>query len=94
MNSEIRSPYIIRITDYGFDCRLDFGSMNGADNSEKFAKLLGYPVLYRGVIYNSDEYEAVKRGVNYANKSSRFGRFNPEVLAKILPNLSSKPGVE
>jgi len=93
MTTEMRVPYIIRITDYGFDCRLDFGSMDGADNSKMFAKLLGYPVLYNGVIYDSDEYDSVMDAVKYANESRRNGRFNPKVLEEILPNLKSKPGV-
>lgn len=91
--NEMRSPYIIRMTDHGIDTRFDPGSVNGADNSEMIAKLLGYSVLYRGVVYNDKEFELVSNGIRYANESRKVGRFNPRVLEEILPNLISRPGV-
>ena len=87
MAPEIRSPYIIRMTHMGFDVRFDTGSVDGADISEMFAEILGYPVLYRGVVTDLKEFNAVIRGVDYANDSRRFGRFNPQVLEAVLPNL-------
>lgn len=91
MITDLRSPYIIRMTPEGIDARLDCGSVNGADHSEEIAKLLGYPVLYRGVILNATEYKSVFDGVRYANESRNVGRFDLKVLEEILPNLKTKP---
>ena len=93
MTDITRAPYIIRMTNLGIDARLDCGSMNGADNSEMFAKLLGYPILYRGVINDNEEFDAVVSAVRYANESKRNGRFNPKVLEEVLPNLTTKPAI-
>jgi len=93
MAEQLRSPYIFMRTDFGFKSSLDPGSVNGATVSEEFARLFEYPILYRGVVYNLSEFEAVTNAVNYANESLRSGRFNPRVLEEILPNLSAKPCV-
>lgn len=93
MSDKLRTPYVVMKTDFGFKSGFDHGSADGANISEGFAKIFGYPVFYRGVVHDLAEFEAVADGVNYANKSFEAGRFNPRVLEEILPNLSSKPAV-
>lgn len=94
MIDKIRSPYIIRMTEFGvIDARFDTGSLNGADNSKMIAKSVCYPVLYKGVVNDDVGFDAVMDGVKYANESKRAGRFDPLVFEEMLPNLSAKPVV-
>jgi len=87
METQIRCPYIVRMTDFGIDARFDCGSVDGADNSKMFADLFGYDVLYKGYVFSDNDFKLVQRGVRYANESQRNGVFNPDVLKDVLPNL-------